>query len=404
MATYHLNVKIGSRSGGQSAKAKSDYIEREGKYGKDAEELEHRESGNMPEWARDDPGKYWSAADEHERVNGRLFVQVEFALPRELNERERQEVASSFAERLTGPERLPYTLAIHRGGGDNPHVHLMISERGLDGHDRDTETWFKRYNAKEPEKGGAKKTSSISIKSNEWVSRTREAWGQEANRALERAGSAERIDHRSLAAQRQEAIERGQPERAAQLSRTPGVHLGSERYRARRGGQSRVVELARHIKQSNPLAAEIAGMEARLKEIYDRTRAAVDKRLQQVGRAIRTGADAVGRAGEQLAGAGQRLGRVRAEVGRAGAAVDQSTSGRPEGVRRVEQAHGRADGHLQRICQRLGREIQRNDPVYGRALAVMCPNIEQKRIEWSRDQERGHERGHGRGRDSGPSR
>ena len=50
--------------------AKSQYIEREGRYEKDGEELEHKEHGNMPEWAEDDPGKYWEAADEHERGNG----------------------------------------------------------------------------------------------------------------------------------------------------------------------------------------------------------------------------------------------------------------------------------------------------------------------------------------------
>ena len=128
-----LSVKTGSRIGGQSAKAKSEYIEREGKYEKDRDELTYSESGNMPEWAQDDPQKYWSAADEHERANGSLFKEVEFVLPVELNERQQQELASSFAADLTGGERLPYTMAIHRGGGDNPHVHLMISERELDG-------------------------------------------------------------------------------------------------------------------------------------------------------------------------------------------------------------------------------------------------------------------------------
>ena len=100
--------------------------------------------------------KYWEAADAHERANGRLYREVEFALPRELNERERREVASSFAKHLTGEERLPYTLAVHRGGqdGGNPHAHLMISERANDGIERSAEQWFKRYNAKDPEKGG----------------------------------------------------------------------------------------------------------------------------------------------------------------------------------------------------------------------------------------------------------
>ena len=58
MAIYHLNVKTGTRIGGQSALAKSDYIGREGKYEKDGEELEYKESGNMPEWAEDDPRGY----------------------------------------------------------------------------------------------------------------------------------------------------------------------------------------------------------------------------------------------------------------------------------------------------------------------------------------------------------
>ena len=70
MAIYHLNVKTGTRIGGQSARAKSDYIGRDGKYKADGEELEYKESGNMPEWAEDDPRQYWAAADEHERANG----------------------------------------------------------------------------------------------------------------------------------------------------------------------------------------------------------------------------------------------------------------------------------------------------------------------------------------------
>ena len=147
MAVYHLKASYGSRSGGQSALAKSDYIEREGRYAKDAEELEHKEHGNMPEWAQADPGKYWEAADQNERANGRLYSEVQFALPKELSEPQRREVAGHFAERLTGEEKLPYTLAVHRGGpeGENPHAHLMFSERGHDGIERGAEQWFRRW-------------------------------------------------------------------------------------------------------------------------------------------------------------------------------------------------------------------------------------------------------------------
>ena len=193
VAIFHLDVKTGTRGGGQAASAKFDYLGREGRYSKEAEELEYKESGNMPAWAKDDPGKYWQAADEHERTNGRLFQQVEVALPVELDERQRRDLARSFAEKLTGPERLPYTLAIHRGEaknpGDknNPHAHLMISERGLDGHARSAETWFKRANKRNPERGGALKSRELMTP--DWIAQTRQAWEQEANRALERGGA-----------------------------------------------------------------------------------------------------------------------------------------------------------------------------------------------------------------------
>ena len=114
-------------------------------------------------------------------------------------------------------------MAIHRGGGANPHCHLVISERSNDGLERPAETWFKRYNGKAPEQGGARK---VSTSSKEWLQSTREAWAEHANRALARSGSTERIDHRSLSDRAEEARETGDLERAAELGREPGKHLG----------------------------------------------------------------------------------------------------------------------------------------------------------------------------------
>ena len=133
------------------------------------------------------------------------------------------ELALEFAQFLTAGERLPYTLAIHRGRGENPHCHLVISERSNDGMERPAETWFKRYNGKAPEQGGARK---VSTSSKEWLQSTREAWAEHANWALVRVGSMERIDHRSLSERAEEARETGDLERAAELSREPGKHLG----------------------------------------------------------------------------------------------------------------------------------------------------------------------------------
>ena len=65
---------------------------------------------------------------------------------------------------FTGRERLRYTLAIHEGRSNepgkppNPHAHLIWSDRGHDGIERTASTWFKRYNGKAPERGGARKS------------------------------------------------------------------------------------------------------------------------------------------------------------------------------------------------------------------------------------------------------
>ena len=199
MAIYHLTVKTGSRQGGQSAAAKADYISREGRYTRDPSEVLHVEHGHMPSFAQDDPRSYWQAADLHERVNGRLFKEIEFALPVELSLDQQRQLAHDFAQHLTGEHRLPYTLAIHRGDGTNPHCHLIVSERQTDEHQRTAAQHFARYNAKSPDQGGARKTDALKPK--EWLAQVRADWAERANAALEQAGHTQRIDHRSLEAQ-----------------------------------------------------------------------------------------------------------------------------------------------------------------------------------------------------------
>ena len=222
-------------------------------------------------------------------------------------------------------ERLPYTLALHRGGvdGENPHAHLMFSERGNDGIARTAEQWFKRYNAKEPEQGGARK--SRAAKAGDWLATTRQTWEQTANRALGQAGREARIDHRSLADRRDAAARDGDLDRAAELSREPNVHLGPSRHRAGGGAAAREKRRkARRVEQANAAHAaerdtarrqvarverEIAAVGARLKETYDRVRRALDARIQHARRALRTGAAAVKRSGLALGRAGAALGR-----------------------------------------------------------------------------------------------
>ena len=250
-AIYHMKVRTASRSKGQSARAAAAYIERSDEYGRDpdsAAELVYTESGHMPGWADADAGAgaYWEAADLYERSNGRLYKSVEIALPLALDADQQRALAVSFAHHLTAAEQLPYTLAIHAGKGENPHCHLMISERTNDALERSPETWFKRYNATDPEQGGARKTTALHPK--EWLLETRAAWAAQTNQALARAGHEIRIDQRSLEAQG--------------IARLPGVHLGPHAHAMeQRGIETERGNIARSIAQLN---AELSTVSAQL--------------------------------------------------------------------------------------------------------------------------------------------
>ena len=261
MAICHLRTSVGSASRGQSATAKHDYITREGKYGRDAGEVEHVEHGNMPSWAAEDGRGYWQAADAGERTNGRLFVEVQVALPNELDSSQQCEVARAFARQLTQEERLPYTVAVHRGESkekdkpDNPHAHIVMSERSNDGVARTGETWFRRANRQQPESGGARKVSQLQAR--EWPERIRQGWSTECNRALERAGRGERIDPRTLAEQARAALKKGDLDQAAELARTPEPKRGAgdaiqRRYeRGQASEPSRAVAAWKRVRSAN---------------------------------------------------------------------------------------------------------------------------------------------------------
>ena len=282
MAIYHLTAKTGSRTGGQSAAAHADYIEREGKYerGED-DDVVHRESGHMPEWAQDNPRAYWAAADENERANGRLYRDIEFALPKELSERQQVALAREFSASVTTGtgERLPYTLAVHHGEGENPHAHLMFSERANDGIARSAEQWFRRHNPKAPDQGGAKKSQATKPKA--WLEQTRASWAEQANRALARAGCPERIHAGSLAQQLTEAEHRGNADEIARLAhREPGVHLGPHNLARVERGESleRVAEVGSVEDRNQALAAEradVSRMEQALHHVRDEIAKAV---------------------------------------------------------------------------------------------------------------------------------
>ncbi|KAB7692877.1 MobA/MobL family protein [Plesiomonas shigelloides] len=163
MAIGRLSVKVGKAG---KAAPHASYIGRTGQYAKRlerGEKLEASEYGNMPKWAESNPNHFWEAADANERKNGTTYREYEIALPREMTPAQRLELVQDFVKQEIG-DRYPYQFAIHNprasDGGEQPHAHIMFSERGIDGIDRDPEQYFKRYNAKNPERGGAKKDNT----------------------------------------------------------------------------------------------------------------------------------------------------------------------------------------------------------------------------------------------------
>ena len=129
------------------------------------EVVEYVKSGNMPSFCVDRPDQFWEAAELYERKNGRTATSLVLALPKELSVEQRIELVEKIVEQFTGEYNFPYTLAIHNHpseitGEDQPHLHLMYSERSADEHDRTADQFFKRYNDKHPENGGAQKITA----------------------------------------------------------------------------------------------------------------------------------------------------------------------------------------------------------------------------------------------------
>ncbi len=214
MALGRMCVKVGKRG---SASPHSEYIARLGKYSERrdrGEVLAASEHGNMPSWAQHDPLIFWQASDEYERKNGSAYREFELALPRELSAENWVELVRAWVEQELG-SRHPFQWAIHvstaRDGKAQPHCHLMFSERVRDGIERDPADYFRRYNSKNPSKGGCRKEFGKvdpSLKGAERrkaradeLKAMRQRWQDLMNEHLARAGEAARIDMRSYAEQ-----------------------------------------------------------------------------------------------------------------------------------------------------------------------------------------------------------
>ena len=259
MASFHCAVKSG---GGGRGSSHSDYIEREGKYKTgDKDDLEHSETLNLPAWAANS-AEFWKQSDALERANASGYREYEIGLPREMTPDQRLAFVREFIATEIG-EKHVCTFAIHcpsaaLEGGEQPHAHIMFSERTHDGIERATpEHYFKRANTKEPERGGCKKSNGVPktpVERKADLVALRERFAKLQNKHLERLGHADRVTHLSLKAQG--------------IERTPEQHLGPKRIQAKAPEVVQLMAARADRTLSNLLRRTIAAVERRLSRLF----------------------------------------------------------------------------------------------------------------------------------------
>ena len=210
----------------------------------------------------------WNAAEAAEKRKdartGREFV---LALPHELNQEQRAQLAEDFARELVKRYKVAADVCIHKpakqGDDRNHHAHILITTRSVsvskDGSptlvlgDKTALEWS---DSKRKEKGLSKSTDEMR--------ELREKWAELANKALERAGKTERIDPRSNEAQG--------------IERIPEEHLGHKMTALeRKGVKTTVGNRNRETQKKN---ANIKQAEANYKNINAIIRREVQRREQ----------------------------------------------------------------------------------------------------------------------------
>ena len=280
----------------------------------------------LPEYAPQewkDREQLWNAVEEVETAkDSRLAREFVVALPIELSREQQIELLQDFIREQFVADGMCADAAIHDTDGHNPHAHILLTVRPLDergkwqyktekeylcmknGEERgftaaefraaQNEGWEKQY----PYKVGKKKVymtlsaaeaqglvradkhpkstrygrqNPISERwnSEEQLVEWRKAWADVTNLYLERAGRAERIDHRSNAA-------RG-------LDEIPTIHEGvTAQALERKGVISDRCEINRQIKADNALLRELKAEIKKLATLVVRTVPAIAEGLEKL--------------------------------------------------------------------------------------------------------------------------
>jgi len=204
MAIYHLSMKTIARSSGRSATAAAayragvsitdprtgevhDYTRRTG--------VEYANEIIMPGGQRVDRAEFWGRVEmHHKRGDAVVAREIEVALPAEMEHRDRTALAMAYGQYLSQRYGVAVDVCIHAPSADgderNHHAHILLSGClvNADG------TLGKKAVELDP----------IHCKKHRLptpADEQRQIWQDLCNLHLERAGCAERVDHRTLEAQ-----------------------------------------------------------------------------------------------------------------------------------------------------------------------------------------------------------
>ena len=165
---------------------------------------------NAPEWASDRE-KLWNEVERKDRrANSRYAKEFNVALPVELSEDEQKELLTKYVQENFVDEGMVADVAIHRDHPDNPHAHVMLTNRPFnpDG------TWglkSKRENILD-ENGNktytgnsrfprSRKVWLVDWDKKEKINQWRHNWVASVNQALEQKNIPDRISEKSFVEQ-----------------------------------------------------------------------------------------------------------------------------------------------------------------------------------------------------------
>ena len=246
MAIFHLDFKIVKRSEGRSSVAKAAYHartritdERTGDtydYSRRTDLYGHfiLAPANAPEHIVKDSTALWNEVEKVERQNnGQTARYFDVSIPTELNNDEKKKLVLEYCQKNFVDKGMIADIAFHDLDSDNPHAHVMLTLKtiGPEGFGKKERSWNDR------------KMSVL------W----RESWASMANSYLAAAGSPERIDHRSLQAQHEEALEKAAAAldnkeqalwlaKAAETNRPAMKRIHSAKWRSKAAQEQRAAE------------------------------------------------------------------------------------------------------------------------------------------------------------------